>query len=55
VQRLVAGSAETRTPHPLIMLDGLVAARSLGEARLTVEERAGLDGIIDATRRALIR
>jgi len=37
------------------MLDGLVAARSLGEARLTVEERAGLDGIIDATRRALIR
>jgi len=37
------------------MLDGLVAARSSGESRLRQQERAELNEIIDATRRALTR
>ena len=38
-----------------LMLEGLVAARSSGEARLSSEERTDLDEIIHATRRALTR
>ena len=36
-----------------LMLDGLVAARSSGEVRLSSEERTELAEIIDATRMAL--
>jgi hypothetical protein len=38
-----------------LMLDGLVAARSAGQARLTAEERAELDEIVNAVRRAVSR
>ena len=37
------------------MLDGLVAARASGEGRLTAEERAELDELINAVRTALAR
>jgi hypothetical protein len=38
-----------------LMLRGLVAARSAGQARLTAEERAELDAIVNAVRRAVSR
>ena len=38
-----------------MMLDGLVAARSSGERRLTADERAEMDEIIDAVQKALTR
>ena len=37
------------------MLDGLVAARASGQGRLTAEERAELDELINAVRTALAR
>jgi hypothetical protein len=38
-----------------LMLDGLVAAQSSGQARFTAEEQAELEEIIDAVREALRR